>query len=72
MQFGAAFPEKVVNIASLELGLVSNESSGNFTFNRGTHEFFKPTIFENITVVLILCCFSFPFTQNFREMATTS
>ena len=50
MQFGAALPEKVVNIASLELGLVSNESSGNFTFNRGTHEFFKLTIFENITV----------------------
>ena len=71
MQFGAALPEKVVNIASLELGLVSNESSGNFTFNRGTHEFFKLTIFENITVFLILC-FSFPFTQNFREMETTS
>ena len=32
-----------------------------------THEFFKPTIFENITIFLILC-FSFPFTQNFREI----
>ena len=39
MQFGAALPEKVVNIASLELGLVSNESSGNFTFYRSLEEF---------------------------------
>ena len=31
------FRKRVVNIAILELELVSNESPGNFTFYRGIH-----------------------------------
>ena len=56
--------KKVVNIASLERGPVSNERSG-------IYEFFQASIFEKIMVFQSLF-FSFQFTENFREMATTS
>ena len=42
------FLEKVVNIAILELGLVSNERPGHFTFYKDIHEFLNPSIFVKI------------------------
>ena len=36
--------KRVVNIVILELGPVSNERPGNFTFQRGIHDFLNPTI----------------------------
>ena len=40
------FSKKVVNIAILELGLVSNESPCNSTYYRGILKFLNPSIFE--------------------------
>ena len=37
----------------LVLGLVSNESPGNFTFYRGIHKFLNPSIFLKITVFFL-------------------
>ena len=45
------FWKRVVNIVIWELGLVSNERSGNFTFYRDFHEFLNSFIFETITVI---------------------
>ena len=41
----SSFWKRVVNITNLELGHVSNESPGNYTYYRGIHEFFNPFIF---------------------------
>ena len=38
------FRKRVVNIAILEVGPVSNESPGNFIFYGGIQEFLNPTI----------------------------
>ena len=40
------FRKKVADILFLELGLVSNESTGYSTFHRGIHEFLNPSIIE--------------------------
>ena len=47
------FRKRVVKIVISEQRLVSNESSGNFTFYRGIHEFLNPSIFVKITVFWI-------------------
>ena len=52
------FQKRVVCFVILELGPVSNERSGNFTFYRGFHEFLNPSIFENITVFSCSCHFT--------------
>ena len=40
------FQKRVVNIAVLELGLVSNENPGNSSYYRGILKFSNPSIFE--------------------------
>ena len=44
------FWKTAVKITILDLGPVSNESPGNFTFYRGIHEFLNPSIFVKITI----------------------
>ena len=44
-QYFRFFGKKVVNIAILELGPVSNESLGNSTYYRGNLNFLNPSIF---------------------------
>ena len=46
------FRRKFANIVFLELGLVSNERSGNSTFYRGIPKFLNPSIIEKIAVFL--------------------
>ena len=47
-----SFFKRVVKIAILGMGPVSNENPGNFTFYRVIHEFLNPCIFVKITVFL--------------------
>ena len=51
-QYFCFFGKKVVNIMSIELGLVSNESLVNSTYYRGNLKFLNPSIFWKITVFL--------------------
>ena len=48
----------------LELGPVSHESPGNFTFYRVIDKFLNPTIFAKITVFFSILCCNCHFTEN--------
>ena len=48
--YTVVFRKRVANIVFLELGLVSNERSGNSTCYRDIHKFLDPSIMEEITV----------------------
>ena len=47
---GKIYAQRVVKIAILGMGPVSNESLGNFTFYRGILEFLKTSTIVKITV----------------------